>query len=107
MMSEPMGNMDKEMKKRQEAMKSRLAGLKSNPVTDQAVKQNQPKKDSYQTFRPVDELVSAARNNFERDGQLKTCLTHLGNAILDLAKSGGLDKGASKQDTSNSSTTSY
>ena len=100
-------NMDKEMKKRQQAMRDRLSSLKKNPVVDQALKQTQPKQDSWETFRPVEELVSAARVKYEGDGELKTCLTHLGNAILDLAKSKTLDSPVNKKDTKNSSAESY
>ncbi len=93
-----MNDMDKEMKKRREAMKQRLEKLGTdNPVVAEAIKHNKPHKDM-EEFGIIDELVMAARKNFEEDGNLKECAISLSEALQKIAKNGGLDKGKSNSD---------
>lgn len=92
--------MDKEYKKRQAAMKKRLKSLGSdNPVVSQAIKDNEPQRDTYKEFAVVDELVSAARNKYRVDGNFKACVQNLSEALGKLASgenSEGLDTGDNK-----------
>ena len=60
----PMTDMDKEMKKRKEAMQKRLEKLGTgNPVVSQAVKTNKPHENTGE-WDIVEELVSAARKRY-------------------------------------------
>lgn len=88
-----MTDMDKEMKKRREAMKKRLEKLGTgNPVVAEAVKHNQPHKDMDE-FEVVEELVAAARKRYQEDGNLKQCVISLSEALQKVVKGGGVDKG--------------
>ena len=91
----PIESMDKENKKRQEAMKKRLQALGiGNPVVKQAIEENEPKRDVYKEFAVIDELVNAARNKYRVDGDFKTCVRHLAEALGKLAEgksTGGID----------------
>lgn len=97
-MDAPMMKMDKEMQKKREAMKKRLAALgKDNPVVAAAVKNQDPVShdQKWQDWNVVDELVNAARRKFfDGEGEkLSGCLTNLGNALLKLASNKGIDTG--------------
>lgn len=84
-------DMDKEMDKRREAMRKRLEKLgKDNSVVSQAVASNKPRTDS-SDWDIVEELVSAARKKYHEGGNLNKCAVDLANAILSVAKKGGLD----------------
>ena len=100
----PMEQTNKEHKKRQEAMKKRLQTLGTgNPVVKQAIEENEPKRDVYKEFAVVDELVSAARNKYRVDGDFKTCIRNLAEALGKLAGAksvGGLDTDKNISDNS-------
>ena len=93
---------DKEMKKKQEAMKKRLASLGTgNPVVKMAMEEQDPEKHEklHQEFAPVDELVMAARKKFMEDGNFKACIRNLADALGKLAGakgSAGIDSGENK-----------
>lgn len=81
-----MSDMDKEMKKKREAMKKRLSSINdSNPVVDKAIKKQDPN-DAYEDFDIVNELVSAAMAKYSEDGgSLSQCMKDLGKAIISAA----------------------
>src|SRR3990167_10570392 len=96
---EPMD--DKEMKKKQEAMKKRLASLGTgNPVVKMAIEEQDPEKHQklHQQFAPVDELVMAARKKFMDDGDFKTCIRNLAEALGRLAGAKGSVENSKKPD---------
>jgi len=74
-------------KKRKKAMQSRLKKLGAdNPVVKQAIKKNEPKRDAYEDFEIVHELVSASYSKYaEGEGSLKECVSNLGEAITKAA----------------------
>src|SRR3990167_8466863 len=100
-MDMPMEQTDKEYKKRQEAMKKRLAALRTdNPVVKMAIEEQDPEKHQklHQQFAPVDELVMAARKKFMDDGDFKTCIRNLAEALRRLAGAKGSVEYSKKPD---------
>lgn len=72
-------------KKKQRAMQGRLRKLDTkNPVVKKAIKKNEPKRDAYEDFDIVHELVSAAYAEYA-DGDSKKslhdCFLNLADAI--------------------------
>ena len=89
---------DKEMQKRRDAMKKRLASLgKNNPVVVGAMKMQDPQNEDmkWKNWQVVDELVSSARREYmqKENGSMKQCLTNLATALSKLASKETLDKG--------------
>jgi len=70
-------------KKRKKAMQNRLKKLGAdNPVVKQAIKKNEPRRDAYEDFEIVHELVAAAYSGYaEGGGSLKESVANLGTAI--------------------------
>lgn len=93
--------MPKDMMKRKEAMKKRLASLgKNNPVVQKAMKMQDPPEEDmkWKHWQMVDELVSAARREYfdKEGGDMNKCVGHLAEALSKLASQKGIDKGKSK-----------
>lgn len=79
---------DKEYKKKQKVLQKKVKKLGTeNPVVKEAVKRLKPKRDAYEDFEVVHELVSAAYSKYEEQGNLNECMSNLGKAILKAAKS--------------------
>lgn len=80
--------MDNEYKKKQKVLQQKVkkVGTK-NPVVKEAVKRLDPKRDTYEDFEPVHELVSAAYAMYTDGGNLEKCLLDLGRAITKLGES--------------------
>jgi len=107
MMDSPMMAMDKEMKKKKEAMKKRLASLgMDNPVVKSAMKSQDPMQHDkkWQEWNVVDELVSAARRKyFDGEGEsMGKCVGNLADALSKLASKAHIDKGMSKMNNRSS-----
>lgn len=111
-MDMPMGKMDKEMQKKREAMKSRLAALgKNNPVVMGAMKMQDPHHEDmkWKNWQVVDELVSAARREYmdKENGSMKECVINLATALSKLASKTPLDKGKKRVENGNSKDEDY
>lgn len=77
---------DTQYKKKQKALQKKVKSLGTdNPVVERAVDSLDPKRDAYEDFEPVHELVSAACSEYQENGDLKGTLKNLGKAIAKLA----------------------
>lgn len=78
------GMMDEEKAKEQLQNRLKKLGVKNSVVTE-AIKENDPKEDTYETFRIVHELVRAACEVYEDTGDFKSAIKDLSNALLQVA----------------------